>query len=37
MEMMLTVHNIEEWLVYPGIEKMADHGTSFDFISYNFV
>jgi len=33
MEMMLTVHNIEEWLVYPGIEKMADHGTSFDFIS----
>jgi hypothetical protein len=33
MEMMLTVHNIEEWLVYPGMEKMAAGGTSYDFIS----
>jgi hypothetical protein len=32
-EMMLSVHNIEEWLVYPGIEKMALHGYSYDFIS----
>lgn len=33
MEMMLTVHNIEEWLVYPGIAAMARDGYSYDFIS----
>ena len=33
LEMMLTVHNIEEWLVYPAIETMAREGYSYDFIS----
>jgi hypothetical protein len=33
LEMMLTVHNIEDWLVYPGVEKMARQGYSYDFIS----
>ena len=33
LEMQLTVHNIREWLVYPGIELMAKEGYSYDFIS----
>ncbi len=33
LEMQITVHNIQEWLVYPGIEKMASMGYSYDFIS----
>jgi hypothetical protein len=33
LDMQITVHNIKEWLVYPGIEKMAQAGHSFDFIS----
>ena len=33
LEMQITVHNIREWLVYPGIEKMAEEGYSYDFIS----
>ena len=33
LEMMLSVHNIEQWLVYPGIEQMALRGYSYDFIS----
>lgn len=33
LDMQLTVHNIREWLVYPGIEKMAENGYSYDFIS----
>jgi hypothetical protein len=33
LEMQLTVHNIIEWLNYPGIEQMTGHGYSYDFIS----
>ncbi|MFC2115954.1 glycosyl hydrolase [Bacteroidota bacterium] len=33
LEMQLTVHNIREWLVYPGLEQMTERGYSFDFIS----
>jgi len=33
MEMQVGVHNIQEWLVYPGIDHMAEEGYSFDFIS----
>jgi hypothetical protein len=33
LEMQLTVHDIKEWLVYPGIEQMARSGYSYDFIS----
>jgi hypothetical protein len=32
-EMQLSVHNIQDWLVYPGIERMAHRGYSYDFIS----
>jgi len=33
MEMQLSVHNIQEWLVYPGVEAMVQQGYSYDFIS----
>jgi len=33
LEMQLTVHNIQEWLEYPGIERMSRQGYSYDFIS----
>ncbi len=33
LEKQLTVHGIREWLHYPGIERMAGAGYSYDFIS----
>jgi hypothetical protein len=33
LDMQLSVHNIEEWLIYPGIEAMEQQGYSYDFIS----
>jgi len=33
LEMQVGVHNIQEWLVYPGIDQMSQQGYSFDFIS----
>ncbi len=33
LEMQLSVHNIEEWLLLPGIDRMAETGISYDFIS----
>ncbi|MFH0758732.1 MAG: glycosyl hydrolase [Bacteroidota bacterium] len=33
LEIQLSVHNIQEWLHYPGIERMARQGYSYDFIS----
>lgn len=32
-EMQLGVHNIQEWLVYPEIDHLAEQGYSYDFIS----
>lgn len=37
MEMQLSVHNIREWLHYPEIERMAEQGYSYDFISDNLL
>lgn len=33
MQMQLSVHNIKEWLVYPSVNRMAELGYSYDFIS----
>lgn len=33
LEMQLSVHNIHEWLTYPGIDRMSEQGYSYDFIS----
>jgi len=33
LEMQLSVHNIQEWLVYPGVDRMADRGFTYDFVS----
>ncbi len=32
-EMQLSVHNIQEWLVYPELDRLSEQGYSYDFIS----